>query len=76
MRGNIKAKTGDRGIIEKVSRRPVKFHFMTPEVKASIVDTPDNSFKMAYLVDGEIGKINGESGLYKIYEVHDAIDKP
>jgi hypothetical protein len=30
---------------------------------------------MAYLVDGEVSTINGESGLYKICEVHDAIEK-
>jgi hypothetical protein len=52
MRGDIKAKTGDRGIIEKFSPRPVKLHFMTPEVKAAIVDQQDNPFKMAYIVDG------------------------
>jgi hypothetical protein len=75
MRGDIKAKTGDRGIIEKFSSKPVKLHFMTPEVKAAIVDQQDNPFRMAYVVDGEVGTIGGEPSLYKIQEVHDAIEK-
>jgi hypothetical protein len=76
MRGDPKAKTGDRGIIEKFSTKPVKLHFMSPSVKASILDQPENPFKMAYVVDGEVSTVNGEPGLYKIYEVHDAIEKP
>jgi len=75
MRGDIKAKTGDRGIIEKFSSKLVKLHFMTPEVKAAIVDQQDNPFRMAYVVDGEVGTIGGEPSLYKIQEVHDAIEK-
>jgi hypothetical protein len=76
MRGDIKAKTGDRGIIEKFSSKPVKLHFMTPEVKAAIVDQQDNPFRMAYVVDGEVGTIEGQPSLYKIQEVHDAVEKP
>jgi hypothetical protein len=76
MRGDIKSKTGDRGIIEKFSARPVKLHFMTPAVKASIVDQPENPFKMAYVVDGEVSTVKGEPGLYKIAAVHEAIEKP
>lgn len=76
MKGDKKAKTGDRGVIEKFSTKPVKLHFMTPEVKAAIVDQQDNPFRMAYIVDGELGTIEGEPSLYKIQEVHDAIEKP
>jgi hypothetical protein len=76
MRGDPKAKTGDRGIIEKFSSKPVKLHFMTPQVKSMIVDQQDNPFKMAYVVDGEVSTVNDEPALYKIYEVHEAIEKP
>jgi hypothetical protein len=31
---------------------------------------------MAYVVDGEVGTIGGEPSLYKVYEVHDAIERP
>jgi hypothetical protein len=75
MKGDVRAKTGDRGVIEKFSKKPVKLHFMSPDVKAAIVDQQDNPFKMAYIVDGEMSTINNEPALYKIYEVHDAIEK-
>jgi len=74
MKGDITAKTGDRGIIEKFSRKPVKLHFMSPESKAAILDQQDNPFKMAYVVDGEVGTIDGVPSLYKIYEVHGAVE--
>jgi hypothetical protein len=76
MKGDANAKTGDRGIIEKFSQKPVKLHFMTPDVKANILDQQDNPFKMAYVVDGEVSTVGGQPGLYKIQEVHEAIEKP
>lgn len=60
VRGDAKAKDGDRGTIEKFSHKPVKLLFMTPEVKATIVDKPDNPFKMVYLVDGEVSTVKGQ----------------
>jgi hypothetical protein len=77
MKDDPKAKTGDRGIIEKFSNRPVKLHFMTPDVKSAILDQPHtNLFKKAYIVDGEVSTVDGQPGLYKIKEVHEAIDRP
>lgn len=75
MRGDSETSLGDRGIIEKFSRRPVKLHFMNPKVKAAIVDQPENPFKMAYIVNGEVSTARGEPALYKITEVHDAIER-
>jgi hypothetical protein len=76
MRGDPRAKTGDRGVIEKFFSKPVKLHFMNPAVKAAIVDQTENPFKFAYLVDGEVSTVNGEPALYKIFDVHKAIEKP
>lgn len=75
MKGDVTAKTGDRGIIEKFSKKPVKLHFMSPAAKAAILEQQDNPFKMAYVVDGEVGTLDGVPSLYKIFEVHDAIEK-
>lgn len=73
MRGNSRTSVGDRGIIEKYSAKPVKLHFMSPAVKAEIVDRPRNPFRTTYLVDGEVSTAKGQPALYKIYEVHDVI---
>jgi hypothetical protein len=76
MRGDPNSKVGDRGVIEKFSSKPVKLHFMTPSVKASILEKPENPFKMAYIVDGQVSTVKGEPALYKVAAVHDAIDRP
>src|SRR5262245_56411091 len=75
MRGDAKSKAGDRGVIEKFSIKPVKLHFMTPEVKASVLDQHQNPFKMAYVIDGQVSTVKGEPALYKISTVHEAIER-
>jgi hypothetical protein len=75
MRGDSTTSIGDRGIIEHFSPRPVKLYFMTPEVKAAIVDQQENPFKMAYVVDGQVSTARGEPALYKVTVVHDVIDR-
>jgi len=76
MRGDATSKVGDRGIIEKYSMRPVKLHFMSPEVKEAIVGKPENPFRMAYVVDGQVSTVKGKPALYKITAVHDALERP
>ena len=73
MRRGTKTSAGDRGVIEKFSPRPVKLLFMTEEVKAAIIEKPENPFQMSYVVDGEVSTARGEPALYKIAKVHEAI---
>jgi hypothetical protein len=74
--GDLKSKVGGREVIEKFSTKPVKPYFMTPEVKASIIENPENFFKMAYVVDGRVDTVEGKPTLYKITVVRDAFDRP
>jgi hypothetical protein len=76
MRGDLNSKVGDRGVTEKFSPKPVKLHFMTPEVKACILDKPENPFKMAYVVDGQVSTVEGKPALYKIAAVHETLERP
>jgi len=76
MKNDQHSKTGDRGIIEKFSKRPMKLHFMTPTVKGVIVDQPENPFKLVYVVDGEVSTADGQPGQHKIYNVHAALEAP
>jgi hypothetical protein len=73
MRGNRSSSVGDRGIIENFSSRPVKLHFMSEEVKAAILEKPQNPFLMDYVVDGVASYARGQPALYKITRVHEAI---
>jgi hypothetical protein len=75
MRGDPRSRVGDRGVIEHFSPKPVKLHFMTPDVKAAILDQPQNPFKMAYIVDGQVSTAKGEPALYKVSAVHDVLDR-
>ena len=45
IRGDLKSKVGDRGVLDKFSITPVKLYFMTSEVKASIIENPENPSK-------------------------------
>lgn len=76
MRSDVHSKAGDRGVIETFATKPVKLHFMTPEVKAAIIDDPENPFKKAYVVDGQVSRAKGKPALYKIHAVHDVLDRP
>ncbi len=64
---------GDRGVIERFSVRPVKLLFMSEEVKAEIIDKPQNPFQMSYIVDGIVSTAHAEPALYKIIKVHEAL---
>jgi hypothetical protein len=75
VRDDPKSKAGDRGIIERFSPKPVKLHIMTAEAKAAILDEP-YPFKKAYVVDGQVSTVEGDPALYKIYIVHDVLDRP
>jgi hypothetical protein len=72
MRGDPMSKVGDRGVIEKFSNKPVKLHFMTPESKAAILDTPF-PFKVAHVIDGQVSTVKGEPALYKVTNVHETL---
>jgi hypothetical protein len=74
--GDLKSKVGAREVIEKFSIKPVKPDFVTPEVKASIIENPENFSKMAYVVDGRVDTMEGKPTLYKITVVRDAFDRP
>jgi hypothetical protein len=76
MRGDLASKVGDRGVIEKFSPRPVKLLFMSPDVKDAILGKPENPFRMAYVVDGQVSTVKGKPALYKISAVHEAMEKP
>jgi hypothetical protein len=62
-------------MIERFYSKPVKLQFSTPEVKSEILDKPDNPFKMAYEVDGQVTTVEGKPTLYRITAVHDAHER-
>jgi len=76
VRGDAKAKSGDKGIIESVSKTPVKLWFCSDEVKKEILDSAENPFQKVFVVDVEVKTADDKPALYKVLEVKDNFDKP
>lgn len=71
-----KSNTGDRGIIESISKTPVKVIFDSEQLKVDILLNDENPLKSAYIVDAVVETINGRPALYKITHLHERFDKP
>lgn len=76
VRGDPKSKAGDRGIIESVSKSPVKLWFASEEIKKAILDSPENPFQKAFIVDSEVKTVDDKPALYKVLAVKDIFDRP
>lgn len=76
VRGDPKSKSGDKGIIESISRMPVRLLFSSDEIKKDILESPDNPFQRVFLVDVEIKTADGKPALYKVRALKDSFEKP
>lgn len=74
-KGDLKAKTGNKGSIDKFfNGKPLPLLFDTDELKQQILkDAATNPFMKAFLVDVEV-RTAGEKPLYYITALHDVVD--
>lgn len=72
-RDETKARSGDRGVIEAISPKPIKVLFQSETAKSAMLS--DKLFKKAYIVDVEVHTINNRPKVYKILDVHEAFDR-
>ena len=75
-RDDTRSDTGDKAIIERFSKSPVKTKFATEEAKVRVLGLASNIFHHAFVVDVRIETIDDKPVLYTILRVHDVIDKP
>ncbi len=76
VKNSAKAKTGDRGVIETVTDKPVKLQFLGEEAKRKVLELDhENPLQCAFLVDVEVRSVQGRPTLYRIIEVKDVIPK-
>ena len=75
LRDDLRGRVGDRGIIDKFSPRPVRLLFMSEEAKRQVLEQPENPLHLAFIVDGEVGLIDGKPAIYKIYYVHESLGR-
>jgi hypothetical protein len=72
-RNDPRSQAGDRGIIEAISKRPVKVRFSSEEVKSAMLK--GEVFHLVYVVDVDVQTVSGKPALYKILAVHDSFSK-
>lgn len=75
-RDDPKAQTGDKGVIDRLSKRPVKLLFASEEVKRQILDRKENIFRLIFVVDVRAHKLDGRTVAYTVYRVHEVFEKP
>lgn len=76
VRGDSKSKSGDKGIIDSISQRPVKLLFTSEKIKNDILESPDNPFQQVFVVDVEVKTADGKPALYKVLALKDSFEKP
>lgn len=70
-RNDLKAKTGDQGVIESISRKPVKTRMYSEDIKQRM--TQGSIFSNTYIVDVEVETVDGRPVLYKILELREIL---
>lgn len=74
--GKEKGRTGDRGIIEEISVKPLMVYFpkQANDIKRRILEGSDNIFSKGYIVDVHVSYVNGEPKLYHVLDLHGVVD--
>lgn len=74
-RNNIKAKVGNKGVIEELSSKPVNIIFDDDYLGEQMLQDEVNPFLKLFVVDVKIQTVKGEIGAYKIVKMHEMFDK-
>lgn len=74
-RADAASTAGDKGIIESITKRPVKVICATDSIKLQMILNEENPFKEAYVVDVIVETIKSKPALYKILAVHDKFER-
>jgi len=73
-RKDVKSQVGDRGIIESISKKPVKVIFGTEGINDSMLLERENPFKFGYIVDVIVETVNDKPAVYKIINLYDKVE--
>jgi len=75
-RDDTRSETGDKAIIESISRVPVRTKFATEEAKSRVLGIEGNIFHNAFVVDVRVETINDKPVLYTVLRVDDVFPRP
>ena len=70
-----KGRTGDRGIIESLSEKPLPVFFVSEDslVKHQMTGGHENPSKVAFIVDVSVEYAKGQAVAYTVMELHDTV---
>lgn len=75
-RSDIKAKAGNKGIIESITDAPLNILFEDESLNEQMLHGEFNPHETVYVVDVLPQKVNGKIAAYKILKLHETFDKP
>jgi hypothetical protein len=73
-RGNIKSKSGNKGVIEELNKKELNVIFEDDKVKEKMLHSDINPFTTVFVVDVKILFINDKPSIYKIINLHEYFD--
>ncbi|WP_306051616.1 hypothetical protein [Oceaniradius stylonematis] len=76
MKNDPAAKTGDRGIIERLSKNAVKLQFLNESAKRQVLELTENPFQKVFRVDVNVETVDGKPARYQLLQVIEALDRP
>jgi hypothetical protein len=71
---NSSKQTPDRGIIERVTSKPLRVVWASEHDSIRVKNAPGNPLKNAYIVDVNVENCNGKPVLYNIIRLHEIIE--
>lgn len=75
-RDDTRSETGDKAVIERLARTPVRTKFATEEAKARVLGIEENIFRNGFVVDVRVETIDEKPVLYTVLRVHEVIPRP
>lgn len=66
--------TGNKALIESISKKKYPVVFQTDELKRTILNSDSNPVKKAFFVDVEVYTHKNKIVAYKVIELHDVIE--
>lgn len=73
-RGDINSKSGNKAIVEDISKKEMNVLFEDDSLKEKMLLSETNPFKKAYVVDLKIMNAYGKPTAFKIYKLHEIIE--
>jgi hypothetical protein len=73
-RSDLKSKTGNKGIIEEISEKPLNIYFNNDEIKEQILQAEINPLKSIFIVDVKIINVDKKPAIYKILKLHESFE--